>query len=183
MGLKDYLEILNPDGGINPDFEKKLDRRILIIEPRIRAFKRYFIKDNCFCPVMICTPEDFNLYRIKEETASECNVGYFDLSQVRDGDYELITKKISDWEYGGILFDNIDAVPEISEKRDFEELVRFALKREDDFPIPGKKYLNFSQKKIGCKATEYPDYLKGKSTYAYIIVIDENSEMLDENEI
>ena len=177
------MGILNPEGGINPEFEKALDRRILIIEPSIRAFKRYFLKDNCFCPVMICAPEDFNLYRIKKETAGECNVGYFDLSQVKDGDYALITKKISDWEYDGILFDNIDSIPEISEKKDFEELVRFALKREDDFPIPGNKDLNFGKKKIGCKATEYPDYLKGKSTYAYIIVIDENSEMLDENEI
>ena len=165
------------------EVEKKLDRHVLIIEPRIRAFKREFLNNHYSCPVMICPPEDFNLYRIKKETAGEFNVGYFDLSQVRDGDYALITKKISDWEYDGILFDNIDTIPEISEKRDFEELVRFALKREDDFPIPGKKYLNFSQKKIGCSATEYPDYLKGKSTYTYFIVIDENSEMLDENEI
>ena len=170
-------------GILDNDFEKKIDRRVLIIEPRIRAFKRIFLQDNSLCPVMICAPDDFNLYRIKEELKGECNVGYFDLSQVRDGDYELITKKISDWEYDGILFDNIDAIPEISEKKDFEELVRFALKREDDFPIPGKKYLNFSPKKIGCKATEYPDYLKGKSTNTYFIVIDENSEMLDENEI
>ena len=174
MGLIDYL---------SEKFEKKLDRQILIIEPRIRAFKREFLNNHYSCPVMICAPEDFKLYRIKEETIGECNVGYFDLSQVRDGDYALITKKISDWDYDGILFDNIDAVPEISEKRDFEELARFALKREDDFPISGKKYLNFSQKKIGCKATEYPDYLKEKSLYTYFIVIDENSEMLDEKEI
>lgn len=168
---------------LSEDFDKELDRRILIIEPRIRAFKRIFLQNNTLCPVMICSPEDFNLHRIKKETAGECNVGYFDLSQVSDGDYALITKKISDFEYDGILFDNIDSIPEISEKRDFEELVRFALKREDDFPIPGKKYINFSQKKIGCKATEFPDYLKGKSLYAYFIVIDENSEMLDEKEI
>ena len=170
-------------GLLNGDVDKALDRQVLIIEPRIRAFKREFLNNHYSCPVMICAPEDFKLYRIKEETAGECNVGYFDLSKVRDGDYELVTKKISDWEYDGILFDNIDAIPEISEKRDFEELVRFALKREDDFPIPGKKYLNFSPKKIGCRATEYPDYLKGKSTFTYFIVIDENSEMLEENEI
>ena len=170
-------------GLLDPDFENALDRRILIIEPRIRAFKRIFLQENSLCPVMICALDDFNLERIKEETAGEFNVGYFDLSKVRDGDYALITKKISDWEYDGILFDNIDAIPEISEKRDFEELVRFALKREDDFPISGKKYLNFSQKKIGCKATEYPDYLKEKSLYTYFIVIDENSELLDEKEI
>ena len=170
-------------GILDKDFEKELDRRILIIEPRIRAFKRIFLQDNSLCPVMICAPEDFNLYRIKEESKGECNVGYFDLSQIRDGDYNLVTKKISDFEYDGILFDNIDSIPEISEKGDFEDLVRFSLKREDDFPISGKKYLNFSQKKIGCKATEFPDYLKEKSLYTYFIVIDENSEILDENEI
>lgn len=64
-------------GVLSEDFEKALDRRILIIEPRIRAFKRIFLQDNCFCPVMICAPEDFKLYRIKEETAGECNIGYF----------------------------------------------------------------------------------------------------------
>lgn len=171
------MGILNID-----ELEKEVDRQVLIIEPRIWAFKRYFIQDNCFCPVMICAPEDFDLYRIKKETAGVCNVGYFDLSMVSDGDYALITKKIY-WECDGILFDNIDAIPEISEKRDFENLVKSALKREDDFPIFDNNSIDFSQKKIGCKTTEYPDYLKGVSTYTYFIVIDENSEMLDENQI
>ena len=111
---------------------------------------------------------------------TECTFGddilikYIDLADCKEGDYEHIANALSSpqfdgWE--GIMFDNIDLIPDISDKEYLEELVRFALKRDVDFPFTGNPSLDFSSLLIGAKCRQYPDYLKGKSLQTIIINI------------
>ena len=67
------------------------------------------------------------------------------------------------------MFDNIDLIPNISDKEYLEELVRFALKREDNYPLSGNSAIDFNSLMIGAKCREIPDYLKGKSLQTIII--------------
>ena len=94
---------------------------------------------------------------------------YFDLSEVKDGDYKLIFNKIYQFQPDGILFDNIDKIPNISEKGDFEYLVQMALKR-DTLPYD-KGVIDFADFKVGARCSEYPEYLKGKSLQSIYILL------------
>lgn len=101
-------------------------------------------------------------------------IKYIDLADCKEGDYEHIANALSSpqfdgWE--GIMFDNIDLIPNISDKEYLEELVRFALKREEDYPFSSNPSLDFSSLMIGAKCREIPDYLKGKSLQTIIINI------------
>lgn len=157
MNVLDYDEV-----------NRNLDDFVERIHPKRLQFKDLFHK-RIASAVMVCSDNDFSLKEFKEMDAKGEIVEYFDLSEVKDGDYKLIFDKIYQFQPDGVLFDNIDKIPNISEKEDFEYLVQMALKR-DTLPYD-KGEIDFSTLKVGAKCYEYPEYLKGKSLLSAAITI------------
>ena len=138
------------------------------IQPKRLQFKEHFF-GKVLSAVMVCSDNDFSLKEFKEIDTKDERVEYFDLSEVKDGDYKLIFNKIYQFQPDGILFDNIDKIPNISEKGDFEYLVQMALKR-DTLPYD-KGVIDFADFKVGARCSEYPEYLKGKSLQSIYILL------------
>lgn len=159
----------------NEKLNCKLDDFVERVQPKILQFKEFFLR-KILSAVIVCSDDDFSLSHFHNfEVPNKERIAYFDLSKVTDGDYKLIVKLLSWGTKEGVLFDNIDRIPNISEKEDFEYLVQMALKRdtlptERGMPID---MLDFSGFMVGAKCSEYPDYLKGKSLLAITILVED----------
>lgn len=97
------------------------------------------------------------------QTRSKEPLCYFDLSACKDGDYRLILRELTAPQvnlYGGVLFDNIDRIPDIPERESLEQLVLYAMKR-DTFPAGSDKIISFDRLNIGARSHIYPIYLEG----------------------
>lgn len=97
---------------------------------------------------------------------------YIDLSQTSKGDYNLFAQHLNQFKYDGLLIDNVDKIPDNPDREDWEEFVRFALKRESEYQmLPFGDCINFNEMHIAVRSKEYPGYLKGKSLQMIIIGI------------
>lgn len=100
---------------------------------------------------------------------------YIDLSLTTKGDYNRFAQHLSQFKYDGLIIDNVDEIPDNSDRENWEEFVRFALKRESDFPLlPFGDCINFNEMHIAVRCKEYPLYLKGKSLQMIIIGVGSN---------
>ena len=150
------------------DINRKLENFVERIRPKMLLFKESFKK--VLSAVIVCSDDDFSLSRFHNtEVPNKERIAYFNLSNVTDGDYKLILKSLSCNTKEGVLFDNIDRIPDISDKKDFEYLVQMALKR--DILPTDRGILDFNDLMIGAKCSEYPDYLRGKSLQAITISV------------
>lgn len=105
------------------------------------------------------------------QTRSNAPVCYFDLSACKDGDYRLILKELTTPQvnlYGGVLFDNIDRISDISERESLEQLVCYAMKR-DSFPVGTDKIILFDRLNVGARSRIYPIYLEGRDLQMVVI--------------
>jgi len=149
---------------LDPNFEAELDMWV----EKSSEFKEVYPK-KVLSVVVIDPDGGFPLKDLENNT--DIYSKYFDLSQCVEGDYNRIMRNISDFGYDGLMFDNIDNIPDNSDKGDWEELVRFALKREDEYNILPFFTVDFSKMSIGVRCREYPEYLKGKDLQTYIIEV------------
>ncbi len=154
------MSLLNDDLIDDPE----QDRYVTKIKPEVKRFEDAFDRGT-IVPVLVDSLDEVNMHEI----AAEKNAKYYDLQSVSKDDYGLFARSLAN--YDSYILDNIDKISEGPEKEYFEELVRFILKREDDFPVSEKVYVDFSKKKIGARCAEIPDYLVGKSTYAFVLTI------------
>lgn len=153
------------------DISNQLDDYVDRMQPKRLDFKYLFLK-KFSSPVMVCSDSDFSLKEFHNIDAKEERVLYFDLLKVEDGDYKQVFNRIYQFEPDGVLFDNIDKIPNISEKEDFEFLVQMALKR-DELPFnQGNGLIDFNALMVGAKCSEFPEYLKGKSLQIIIISVE-----------
>ena len=68
------------------------------------------------------------------------------------------------------MIDNVDEIPDNSDREDWEEFVRFALKREPEYlMLPFGDCINFNEMHLAVRCKEYPEYIKGKSLQMIII--------------
>ena len=95
---------------------------------------------------------------------------YIDLSQTSKGDYNRFAQHLNQFKYDGLMIDNVDEIPDNSDREDWEEFVRFALKRETEYSmLPFGDCINFNEMHIAVRCKEYPEYIKGKSLQMIII--------------
>lgn len=95
---------------------------------------------------------------------------YIDLSQTSKGDYKRFAQHLNQFKYDGLMIDNVDEIPDNSDREDWEEFVRFALKRETEYSmLPFGDCINFNEMHIAVRCKEYPEYIKGKSLQMIII--------------
>lgn len=104
---------------------------------------------------------------------------YIDLSQCKEGDYLRFCEHLSQFEYEGLLIDNIDRIPNNADREDWEAFVRFALKRETEFPLLPFHCISFDERHIGARCRRFPEYLNGKSLQSDIIKVDNNTDKSD----
>ena len=97
-------------------------------------------------------------------------IKYIDLAKCCDGDYNRFAQHLNQFKYDGLMIDNVDEIPDNSDREDWEEFVRFALKREADYQLlPFGDCINFNEMHIAVRCKEYPEYIKGKSLQMIII--------------
>ncbi len=95
---------------------------------------------------------------------------YIDLSQTSKGDYNRFAQHLNQFKYDGLIIDNVDEIPDNSDREDWEEFVRFALKRETEYSmLPFGDCINFNEMHLAVRCKEYPEYIKGKSLQMIII--------------
>ena len=95
---------------------------------------------------------------------------YIDLSQTSKGDYKRFAQHLNQFKYDGLMIDNVDEIPDNSDREDWEEFVRFALKRETEYSmLPFGDCINFNKMHLAVRCKEYPEYIKGKSLQMVII--------------
>ena len=95
---------------------------------------------------------------------------YIDLSQTSKGDYNRFAQHLNQFKYDGLMIDNVDEIPDNSDREDWEEFVRFALKRETDYQLlPFGDCINFNEMHTAVRCKEYPEYIKGKTLQMIII--------------
>ena len=107
---------------------------------------------------------------------------YIDLSDCSAGDYNLFCQHLNQFKYDGLLIDNIDKIPNNEDREYWEAFVRFALKREDEFPLPDGDDIYFSKMHIAVRCKEYPEYLMGKSLQCIIIGEEYNNRFLSDED-
>lgn len=154
-------------GKIESDMEDYVER----ISPKIQEFKKYFLEES-ISAVIIALQEDFSLREFHQrDLPDDKYIVYFDLARVKEGDYKLIFRKLCWEEIDGVLFDNIDKIPDIEDKEEIEYLVKTALKKDylpTDKGMP-KETLDFGKMMVGARCSDFPDYLKGQSLQTIII--------------
>ncbi len=154
----------------SPDFDKKLDRVVLGVNRVENDFTKIY--ENGFSiPVMIDPLKEFDLH----EWATREHAVYIDLATVES--YDNVANSLFNIGHNFVM-DNIDSIPDGPDKEYLEELVRFILKREIDFPLPNGKIADFSICKCAMRANAYPEYLAGKSLNAiWLRIPDPGKEM------
>ena len=114
--------------------------------------------------------EDLGIKDLDKQCDPPIRSKYIDLSTCEEGDYDLICKHLLQFHYDGLLIDNIDKIPNNEDRGYWEEFVRFALKREDDYPLPPSgDNIHFSEMHIAVRCKKYPEYLMGKSLQCFFI--------------
>lgn len=149
---------------LSENLDRVLDRYVMDVRPTVQEFISFF-NMNGGIPVLIDSQSEVNLCDLAQEYGAK----YYDLAAVQQGDYESFANSLFD--HSAFMFDNIDMIPDIAERENFEELIRFSLKNEDDYPLPDGRLINFSERQIGARCSEYPTYLLGKSTAAVVLRI------------
>ncbi len=139
--------------------DPKLDRYVTEVAPVVKSFEESF-DQGIVVPVLIDPLDEVNMYEI----AAGKGAKYYNLESVSKDDYGLFARSLAN--YDSYILDNIDKISAGPQKEYFEELVRFILKREVDFPVSENVYVDFSKKKIGSRCEDLLDYLLGKSTIA-----------------
>lgn len=139
--------------------EPKLDRYVTEVAPVVKSFEESF-DQGIVVPVLIDPLDEVNMYKL----AAEKGAKYYNLESVSKDDYGRFARSLAN--YDSYILDNIDKISEGPQKEYLEELVRFVLKREDEFPVSENVYVDFSKKKIGARCANVPDYTIGKSAIA-----------------
>lgn len=158
---------------LGENLEDELDRYIEAQHWFDKAFKSRTIS------AMVIDPKgNFPLKGYTDFGFDDMFIKYFDLSECTDRDYNLIGQFINQYVdngesmIDGLMFDNVDCIPDISDKEDLEQMIISALKREDDLQIlPFGEPIPFNKMMIAVRCKEYPEYLKGKSLQTDIIEV------------
>jgi hypothetical protein len=114
--------------------------------------------------------DDFCFSSINFLVNNGINSKYIDLSVTGFGDYGRFLKELSQMpKLEGILLDNIDRIPGNADTRYWEEFVRFALKKEPDFPLSAGASLSFDKMHVAARCQAFPEYLKDCSMQCLVI--------------
>ncbi|MCM1452125.1 MAG: hypothetical protein NC102_07690 [Clostridium sp.] len=161
------MSLLSED--FEDEFFSALDKSI--------EFERMFQKG---VSVLVIDPND--KFKLNDRPKEDQTILYFDMSECAEGDFARIARKIYEHvkagELDGLLFDNIDRMPDVEDKGDLENLVAFALKNDSDYsaPVYGDPIIGgpipFDRMKVGARCREYPEFLNDYHVVSFLLEID-----------
>ena len=160
------------------------------------VFLEYIVRESKYHQVILLLDPDnvVDMYQLRNKFPD--NKDLYDMSQCQTGDYvDFVKKYVLPFVEGNInylLLDNIDKIPDIDDKKDFETLLRYMAKREDydafrclNAPVSDTKFtrmtiIDFAQVKgrLIMRCAEVPEFLQ-KFTYImvdcrnYVQLVDE----------
>lgn len=102
-----------------------------------------------------------------------------DCAILMKGDFEKCINNLSTWNCPSIFFDNIDKIPNLEEKEDWEYLIRFALKKEY-YPV-NRKDIEFEKLQVVARGSSFPHFINPLSTQAVILNYNDGSIGADED--
>lgn len=119
-------------------------------------------------------------FDLQKQDVEDKNIVYVDFALWENEDFTLLAKQFDEFIKGGqysldgLLLDNIDCVPADPENAALmENFVGFALKRDDDYIMPGhSEPMQFSKLMIAARCSKYPEYLDDYHIMAHFKEID-----------
>ncbi|MDE6551768.1 MAG: hypothetical protein K2K98_02230 [Muribaculaceae bacterium] len=139
------MSILNPE-----ELNAQIERAVEVVYPVEKDFKKQFNDGNV--PVLLIDPRhEIDVRKVAEEN----NALYIDLSTPID--YPQLCRIALD--NRSIIFDNIDNIPDTEDREYIQYLVKYALRKEEDVPTPDNTYFSFTNRRIGARCRQAPDYL------------------------
>ena len=165
------------------DWERKFeDGTMDIYVERIVLLKDTYQK-TILTAFVVDEDEDLPIKDLGKQCEPSIRSKYIDLSACSVGDYNLFCQHLNQFQYDGLLIDNIDKIPNNEDREYWEAFVRFALKREDEYPLPPfGDTIDFSKMHIAVRCKEYPEYLMGKSLQCIIIGEEYNNRFLSDED-
>ena len=164
---------------LDPNFD--IDEKTLVQEQMIAEQVLKYVEHSS---ILLFDPHDeFNLSSLRDKLEGVAH--YYDLAQCKAGDYvDFVNRYVLPLVNGQIdhlLVDNIDKIPDIEDKDDFENLLRFLAKGEDYDPFQNFTYTDDDKriKRIGTidfeqyknrlimRCAEAPEFLQ---SFTYIMV-------------
>lgn len=158
-----------------------IDEKTLVQEQMIAEQVLKYVEHSS---ILLFDPHDeFNLNSLRDKLEGVAH--YYDLAQCKAGDYvDFVNRYVLPLVNGQIdhlLVDNIDKIPDIEDKDDFENLLRFLAKGEDYDPFQNFTYTDEDKriKRIGTidfeqyknrlimRCAEVPEFLQ---SFTYIMV-------------
>ena len=134
---------------LDPNFD--IDEKTLVQEQMIAEQVLKYVEHSS---ILLFDPHDeFNLNSLRDKLEGVAH--YYDLAQCKAGDYvDFVNRYVFPLVNGQIdhlLVDNIDKIPDIEDKDDFENLLRFLAKGEDYDPFQNFTYTDEDKriKRIG----------------------------------
>lgn len=133
-----------------------------------------FYKTKVCSSILIDPKKMFRFWLLDERQG--LNPMYIDLSLAVVGDYERAMEHFVSEGYDGFIFDNIDEISSSCDRELWEQLLRWALKREDRCPVSpmwtSDIVLNFSEIGVVARCRELPPFLSGVDLLSIIDVLE-----------
>ena len=154
------MSILNQE-----QLDAQITREVEVVNPIRIHFQDVFRKG--ITPVLLIDPKnEIDVSSIAETDKAH----YIDLSQPLD--YPTICRIVKD--ATAIIFDNIDKIPESDNKEYIQNLVKYALRNEDEVPTSNNTSISFTNYRVGASCAKDPDYLyEGSAAMPLTLVVPE----------
>lgn len=145
--------------------KKEMDRILYGINPVKKMIESLLITTN----VVLIRPEfEIDVREILEKNYSTKVIKEFNFISVKSlKDLLAQLWQAQQQGYKAWIFRYINSIPDIPDRETIEEIIRIGLKSED-FPFSDGD-IHFEEIRILATCSEYPDYLKYKSTGAVVI--------------
>lgn len=170
---------------------KEFNRYEEVVKPRLKDFWQFFYEGDT-ASYLIDPYGEVNLFAEFDNQNRE-DILYYDLSKIRARDLNRIFDELLEEGVKGVIFDNIDKIPQKPDSHLIEQMVKNALRKERSYykaspehykrstPVP-----DFKDYMVGAHCENWPpEYLEGVSLYAIPHPLDRefNEDWKDEDEV
>lgn len=170
---------------------KQFNRYEEIVNPRLKDFWQFFYEGDT-ASLLIDPYREVNLFTEFDSQNRE-DILYYDLSKINAINLSRIFDELLEEGVKGVIFDNIDEIPQKPDSYLIEQMVKDALRKERSYykSAPGHyrrntPVLDFKDYMVGARCKNWPpEYLEGVSLLAipHPLGREFNEDWQDEDEV
>ena len=170
---------------------KEINRYEKIVKPRLKDFWHFFYKGNT-ASLLIDPYREVNLFT-EFDNQNRDDILYYDLSKIHAVNLNRIFDELLEEGIKGVIFDNIDEIPQNPDSHLIEQMVKDALRKDMSYckatPEHYKRstpVLDFKDYMVGARCENWPpEYLEGVSLLAipHPLGREFNEDWEDEDEV